>query len=330
MKLLITGGLGFIGSNYIRYVFNKNPDVEIINIDNCSYGSNEYNLVDIVENYSYTFVQGDITDRKLLRDYLNEIQYVINFAAQTHVDRSISSSSPFVHSNLLGTIAILDAIKNTSIRMIQISTDEVYGDILHGSFSENDKLSPSSPYAASKAAADLFALSYHRTFNIDVSIVRATNNYGPYQFPEKLIPKTIIRAMKDLSIPVYGDGKNVRDWIFVDDFCEAIDIVRTRGKPGEIYNIPAKHEMPNISLVKEILSCLEKPETLIEYVEDRPGHDIRYSLDNAKISKLSWSPRHTFKVGLTNTINWYKKNKEWWEPIINEKVLSATPWKNIW
>jgi len=333
MKLLITGGLGFIGSNFIRYMMNKYRDIRIVNVDNLSYGSNPSSLRDIENDVRYKFVRGDIANKKLIEKLVRDIDIVINFAAESHVDRSISNPRLFLKSNTLGVVNILEALRlrNHEARMIHISTDEVYGDILNGSFKEEDVLKPSSPYAASKAAADLFCLAYHRTYGLDVIITRSSNIFGPYQFPEKFIPKTIIRALLNLKVPVYGTGKNIRNWLYVLDNCEAIDLVVEKGKSGEIYNISGKNEYMNIEVVKRIIKILGKNEDLIEFVEDRPGHDIRYSLDTTKIeNELKWKPRYDFDLALSETVNWYINNEWWWRPLVNDKILHPTPWKIKW
>ncbi|HDJ89555.1 MAG TPA: dTDP-glucose 4,6-dehydratase, partial [Thermoprotei archaeon] len=258
---------------------------------------------------------------------------IVNFAAETHVDRSIVNPRIFLESNTIGTFNLLEAARkyNPDVRFIQVSTDEVYSDISSGSYREVDRLKPSSPYAASKAAADMFCLAYHRTYGLDVIITRCTNNFGPYQFPEKLIPKTIIRAIKNLPIPIYGSGKNIRDWIYVLDHCEALDIILKKGRSGEIYNISAGNEIAVIDIVKSILKILDKPENLIMFVEDRPGHDFRYSLDSSKIrSELGWTPRYEFSEALEYTVKWYIYNENWWKPLVNERVLHPTPWKLEW
>ncbi len=331
MKILVTGGLGFIGSNFIRYILHNHSDVEVINVDALKYGSNPNNLKD-VENDGYTFVKGDISDYDLMANLIRNVDAIVNFAAETHVDRSISNPHSFLQSNVVGVFTILEAMRkcNPNARLVHISTDEVYGDILQGSFTENDTLKPSSPYSASKAAADMFVLSYARTYGLHAMITRCTNNYGPYQFPEKLIPKTIIRASMDMKIPVYGTGRNVRDWIYVLDHCEAIDTVMRKGEKGEIYNVSSGEEKTNLEVVTRILSIMGKDESLIEFVEDRPGHDIRYSLDSSKIRKLGWKPKHSFKEGIKETVEWYLKNEWWWRPLADERVLHPTPWKLKW
>ncbi|MEM3509179.1 MAG: dTDP-glucose 4,6-dehydratase [Nitrososphaerota archaeon] len=335
MKLLVTGGYGFIGSNFIRYMLNKYENIQIINIDNLSYGSNINNLKDIEKNKKYEFIKGDLVDFNFISKIIKEkdINIIVNIAAETHVDRSISNPRLFLESNTIGTFNLLEAVRNnnSNIRIIHVSTDEVYSDILTGSYKEEDRLKPSSPYAASKASADMFCLAYHRTYGLDVIITRCTNNFGPYQFPEKFIPKTIIRAILNMKIPIYGSGKNIRDWIYVLDHCEALDLILNKGKSGEIYNISSNNEIENIKIAEMILDIMNKNKDLIEFVEDRPGHDIRYSLDSSKIrKKLNWKPKYNFKDSLKETIEWYLKNEWWWKPLINEKILHPTPWKLKW
>jgi len=330
MKLLVTGGLGFIGSNFIKQSLSNHPDHEIINIDKIGIGANPENLKQLETKNRYRFIKGDISDPKLVQETIKDADVVINFAAETHVDRSISNPNPFIESNYLGTFNLLEAERklNKPIRHIQISTDETYGDITQGSFKEEDRLKPSNPYSATKAAADMLCQAYHRTYKLDTIITRCTNNFGPYQFPEKLIPKTIIRAQKNLPIPVYGTGENIRDWIYVQDHCEAIDLTLRKGKPGEIYNISSGNEFSVKTIVEKILDALDKPRDLITHVEDRPGHDTRYSLDSSKIkNELGWEPRHSFDSALNNTIKWYLENEWWWKPMINDKTLHPTPWK---
>lgn len=327
-NLLVTGGLGFIGSNLIRHMLNKNKSIQIINLDKLSIGSNKANLKDIEKDKRYKFVKGDITDTKLIRQLIGETDAIVNIAAETHVDRSIADPWPFVNSNTVGAITLFEAARTQKKRILHISTDEIYGDIIQGSFKEQDKLRPSSPYSASKAAADLFGQAYHRTFGLDIVIARCTNNYGPYQFPEKLIPKTIIRTLLGLTVPVYGKGSNIRDWIYVLDFCEAINLILDRGKVGEIYNVSAGNELANIEIIKMILKIMGKPENKLAFVEDRPGHDIRYSLDSSKLrTQLGWSPKHNLKETLETTVKWYVRNDWWWRPLATELVLDPTPWK---
>ena len=332
-KILVTGGAGFIGSNCIHYLLNKYEDIEIVNYDVLSYGSNLENLRDVEKDKRYKFIKGDIADREKLEEVIKseEIAYIINFAAETHVDRSISSPLSFINTNVVGVATLLEMARKYDIdRLVHISTDEVYGDIVEGSFREGDRLNPSSPYSASKASADLIVKSYVRTYGIDAVITRCSNNYGPYQFPEKLIPKTIIRALKGLKIPIYGTGKQVRDWIFVEDHCRGIDLVLQKGKKGEVYNIASNEEKENIEVVRRILTYLGKNEDMIGYVEDRPGHDVRYSLNTEKIRNLGWKPVYNFNEGLKYVVEWYVKNEWWWKPLINDKVLHPTPWKLKW
>ena len=333
MRILVTGGLGFIGSNFIRYVLQEYEDIEVINLDAMKYGSNPDNLKDIEGNGRYTFVKGDIADYELVKSLVKDVDAIVNFAAETHVDRSISDPKSFLRSNVVGVYSLLEAIRkrNKNAIFVHISTDEVYGDILEGSFKEEDRLKPSSPYSASKAAGDLFVLAYVRTYGIDARITRCTNNYGPYQFPEKLIPKTIIRVIRGLKVPVYGTGENVRDWLYVEDHCRAIDLVMREGEKGEIYNISSGEEKTNLEVVRTILNMLGKDESSIEFVEDRPGHDIRYSLDSSKIrEELGWRPRVSFDEGIEETVRWYRENTWWWEKLVNERVLHPTPWKLKW
>lgn len=328
---MVTGGLGFIGSNFIRHILTNHSNIEITNLDKLSIGSNPANLKDIETDNRYKFIKGDIADRKLLGNLIDKVDAVVNIAAETHVDRSIAEPWPFLNSNTIGALTSFEVAKKNGKRILHVSTDEIYGDILKGSFTEDDKLKPSSPYSASKAAADLFAQAYHRTYGSEIVIARCTNNFGPYQFPEKLIPKTIIRAFLGLSIPVYGKGKNVRDWIYVQDFCEALDLLLKKGKSGEIYNVSAGNEQTNIDIVKMILNLMHKPEDTITYVEDRPGHDIRYSLDSSKLrSEIGWRPKSNFPEALRITVNWYLENEWWWKPLATDEVLHPTPWKLKW
>ena len=324
MRILVTGGLGFIGSNFVRYMADK---AEITVVDALKCGSNENNLKDL----DYNFVNGDICDYEIMAELVKKADAIVNFAAETHVDRSISNPYAFIESNVIGTYTILEAMRkaNSEAKLVHVSTDEVYGDIEKGSFKEDDMLKPSSPYSASKASADMFVLAYVRTYGLNAVITRCTNNYGRYQFPEKLIPKAIIRAKMDKKIPIYGTGENVRDWIYVEDHCEAINLVLKRGERGEIYNVSSGEEKTNLEVVSEILRIMDKPD-LIEFVEDRPGHDIRYSLDSSKARELGWKPKHSFKEGLKETVVWNLENEWWWKPLVDEKILHPTPWKLKW
>jgi len=331
LKLLVTGGLGFIGSNFIRFMLAKYDDIQITNLDKLSIGSNPTNLKDIETDNRYKLVKGDVADRRLIKNLMDEAEVIVNIAAETHVDRSIAEPLPFLNSNTIGAVNLFEAAKKHGKRILHVSTDEVYGEIIKGSFREGDKLKPSSPYSASKAAADLFALAYNRTYGLNIVVVRCTNNYGPYQFPEKLIPKAIIRALLGLSVPVYGKGQNIRDWIYVQDFCEALALLLNEGRSGEIYNVSADNELTNIDIVKKILDLMGKPESSVTFVEDRPGHDLRYSLDSSKIrNELGWKPKHSFQEALKTTVDWYRNNEWWWKPLATEQVLHPTPWKLKW
>ena len=327
MKVLVTGGLGFIGSNFILKLLERN-DIQITNVDAELYGSDHKNLSQINDSNRYNFVKGNISNKKFMEEQISECDAVVNFAAESHVDRSINDANPFLVSNIRGAFTILDIITKQNKRMIQISTDEVFGSLAEGTADEYSKFNPSSPYAATKAAAELLINSYHTTFDSDVIITRCTNNFGPRQFPEKLIPKTIILANKDLKIPIYGNGANIRDWIFVDDHCTAVEKVLFNGKSGESYNISADNETDNITIVKKILEIMDKSEDLIEFVEDRPGHDFRYSMSSKKISEeLDWKVNTTFEKNLEKTIRWYLDNTEILNDI-SQTVLDPTPWKN--
>jgi len=314
MKLLVTGGLGFIGSNFILNVLLKFPRTKIINLDAGLIGSNQKSLIEIKSKKNYLYVKGNILNKNLIEKLVRKSDTIVNFAAETHVDRSISNSRPFLKSNFDGVYVILEAIKKFKKKFVQISTDEVYGSLKTESANEKFPLNPSNPYSASKGAAELLIQSYFTTFNCNVNITRCTNNYGPRQALEKLIPKTIILAEKNRKIPVYGTGKNIRDWIYVDDHCKAILKVILDGKKGESYNIAASNEINNTIIVKKILKIMNKSIELIEYTKDRPGHDFRYSLDSTKIFKeLKWKPRHNFDKHLEETIMWYRTNRNWWK-----------------
>ena len=328
MKLLVTGGLGFIGSNFILKILNEKQKNSVVNVDAELFGSNHQNLESIKNHDNYRFVKGNITNRHLMEDLISECDAVVNFAAESFVDRSIADANPFLVSNIRGTFTILDIIKEQKKRLVQISTDEVFGSLESTSASENSRFNPSSPYAATKAAAELLVNSYIVTHDCDCVITRCTNNYGPRQFPEKLIPKILILSNQDREVPIYGEGKNIRDWIFVDDHCEAVYNVLLNGKSGESYNISANNEVDNLIIVKKILEILNKPEDLIKYVEDRPGHDFRYSLDSSKIrSQLNWSENTNFDDGLKKTVDWYLSNPVWWQNV-SQDILKSTPWKN--
>ncbi len=314
MKMLITGGAGFIGSNFIKYMAAKYPDYHIVHLDALTYAGNLLNLKDIEFHSHYEFIQGDIADASLVTEIFKQgIDYVVNFAAESHVDRSIADPGIFVHTNIVGTQTLLEAARKYGVKkFIQISTDEVYGTLDEtGKFTEETPLAPNSPYSASKASADLLVRAYHETYQLPVNITRCSNNYGPYQFPEKLIPLMILQAMADQALPVYGDGLHVRDWIYVEDHCRAIDFVLQRGVNGEVYNIGANCEKTNLEVVQTILRLLNKPESLIRFVDDRPGHDRRYAIDASKMHALGWKPLKNFEEGLASTIEWYANHPEW-------------------
>ncbi len=313
-RLLVTGGAGFIGSNFIRYILDKYDDYRIMNLDKLTYCGNKDNLKDIERNKNYEFVKGDIADAKLADSLVKGCDAILNFAAETHVDRSIVDASSFVTTNVFGAYTLLEAAKRHSVKLfVQISTDEVYGSISEGSFKENDPLRPNSPYSATKASADLLARSYFVTYRLPVVITRSSNNFGPYQYPEKIMPLFITNALEGKRLPVYADGMNVRDWLYVMDNCEAIDAVMHKGVPGEVYNIGGGHEITNLKLTHAILGIMGKDKRLIEFVKDRPGHDKRYALDIAKIRSLGWAPAHDFKKALAETVKWYEENISWWE-----------------
>jgi dTDP-glucose 4,6-dehydratase len=322
MKLLVTGGAGFIGSNFVRYMVNKYPNYQIVNLDLLTYAGNLENLKDIENAPNYKFVRGDIADREFINGLFQEekFDYVLNFAAESHVDRSITDPGIFVQTNIQGTLALLDAAKTFGVtKYLQVSTDEVYGTLGEtGYFTEETPLAANSPYSASKAGADLLVRAYHETFGLPVNITRCSNNYGPFHFPEKLIPLMIINALHDKELPIYGDGLNIRDWLHVEDHCQAIDLVLHKGRNGEVYNVGGNNERTNIEIVKTILKHLNKPESLMKFVTDRPGHDRRYAIDATKLrSELGWSPKYNFDTGIEQTINWYLNNREWWENIIS-------------
>lgn len=319
MKLLVTGGAGFIGSNFVRYMINKYPQYQIVNLDLLTYAGNLENLQGMEDHLNYRFVKGDICDRELVDSLISDgVDVVVNFAAESHVDRSITDPDIFVKTNIYGTQVLLDAAKKNNInKYVQVSTDEVYGTLGEtGFFTETTPLAPNSPYSASKASADLLVRAYHETFGLPVNITRCSNNYGPYHFPEKLIPLMVTNALEDKELPVYGDGLNVRDWLHVEDHCAAIDLVIHKGNIGEVYNVGGNNERTNIEIVKRILKILDKSEELIRFVPDRLGHDRRYAIDSTKIqTKLGWMPKYSFEIGIEQTIQWYKHNQEWWKRI---------------
>ncbi len=326
MKLLVTGGAGFIGSCFVRHILNKHKDYKVINLDALTYAGNIENLDDIKDNPNYKFVHGNICDKKLVRELINEVDAVINFAAESHVDRSITGPEIFIETNVQGTLNLLQAAKEADIqRFLQVSTDEVYGTLgKDGYFYETTPLAPNSPYSASKASADLLVRAYYETYKMPVLNTRCSNNYGPYQYPEKLIPFFISKLLKDEKVPVYGDGLNVRDWLYVYDHCSAIDVVLHKGKVGEVYNIGGHNEKTNLEITKIILQAMGKDESSIEYVQDRLGHDRRYAIDNHKIqTELGWQPSLTFEEGIKLTIDWYLKNQDWIKSIEAKKMKAG-------
>ena len=323
MKILVTGGAGFIGSCFIRHILNTHKDYKIINLDALTYAGNIENLNDIKDNPNYKFVHGNICDKKLVRELIKEADTVVNFAAESHVDRSITGPEIFIETNVQGTLNLLQASKDAKIdRYLQVSTDEVYGTLgKDGYFYETTPLAPNSPYSASKASADLLVRAYYETYKLPVLVTRCSNNYGPYQYPEKLIPFFISKLLKDEKVPVYGDGLNVRDWLYVYDHCSAIDTVLHKGKIGEVYNIGGHNEKTNLEITKIILNAMGKDESSIEYVQDRLGHDRRYAIDNHKIqSQLGWKPSLTFEEGIKITIDWYLKNQNWIKSIEDKRA----------
>ncbi len=332
MKLLVCGGAGFIGSAFVRNHLKAKPSDKITNLDSLTIGSNIQNLKEAEHNPNYHFIKDDIRNQETVSSLAKESDIIINFAAETHVDRSISNPKPFIETNVLGTYSILEAARKHDKLFIHVSTDEIYGDAENKeSFTENDILKPSNPYSATKASADLLVESYHRTYGIKCITTRCTNNFGPNQFPEKLIPKTIIRASKNLKVPLYGGGGQIRSWIYVLDHVQAIESLIEKGKSGEVYNITAWNEIANKSIVEKILNLMKKPQDLIENVGDRPGHDKRYSIDASKIMKVTgWKPRYRFDQALQETVSWYQNNKNWWEPLADEKTLHPQPWTVNW
>jgi len=331
-NLIVTGGLGFIGSNFIHHISQSRQDLNITNVDNASLGSNAANVWGIKRDSRYRFVKGDLANYAFIRRVLKDADIVVNFAAQTHVDRSISNPEPFFESNAKGAFNLFRAAKERTVdRVVHISTDEIYGSTDSGSFDEKSPLNPSSPYSATKAAADLMAQAWNVTYKLPVIVLRCTNNFGPRQHPEKFIPKSIIRALRGHEIPVYGGGRQVRDWIYVEDFCGAIEQAIDRAVPGQVYNISAGNELSNKAVAERLVKQLGRPDVRVVDVEDRPGHDSRYSLNSEKARRsLGWKPRHSFDEGLATTVKWYRENVSWWKPLATKKVLAETPWKERW
>jgi dTDP-glucose 4,6-dehydratase len=310
-RVLVTGGAGFIGSNFVRHIL-KNTNCAVVNLDKLTYAGNLNNIKDLRREKRHKFIRGDIRNRKLVGSLVKKADAVVNFAAESHVDRSIQTPSVFVESNVLGVQVLLEACRRFGVRFEQISTDEVYGSRVEGSFVETDALNPSSPYSASKAAADLLVNAYHITYGLEVTVTRSTNNYGPNQHPEKFIPRLVTNALRGKPLPIYGSGQNIRDWIFVDDNCGAILTVLEKGEKGQIYNIGGGNERKNLEIAKEILRYLSLPEAMLEFVPDRPGHDFRYSIQCSKVQRLGWKPQVGFEEGLQKTVDWYRTNEWWW------------------
>lgn len=323
MKIVVTGGAGFIGSHFIRYILGKYQNYKILNIDKLTYAGNLENLKEIKNNLNYTFIKEDICNRQAIEKAVKGYDVVVNFAAESHVDRSIDEPEVFLKTDIFGTFNLLEICRSQGIgRYIQISTDEVYGSAEPGEvFSEESRLNPSNPYSASKSSADLMVLSYYKTYRLPVNIVRSTNNYGPNQYPEKFIPLFITNALEDKKLPLYGDGRNIRDWLFVLDNCAGIDVVLHKGREGEVYNIAGENEEENIFIAKKILEYIGKSEELIQFVKDRPGHDRRYSISCDKIKKLGWTQNTSLEDGLLLTVEWYKTHRQWWEKIKTGEFL---------
>lgn len=313
MRILVTGGAGFIGSNFVHYVLQHHPEDEVINLDKLTYAGNLENLRDLEGEPRYRFVRGDICDEAAVAEVMQEVEAVVNFAAETHVDRSLQHAGAFVDTDIKGLYVLQEAARQQSVsRFVHISTDEVYGSIAEGSFRESDPFRPSSPYAASKAGGELMAMAFRQSYGYAPIITRGSNTYGPYQYPEKLVPLFITNALDDVPLPLYGDGLNVRDWLYVEDHCAGIDLVLRKGEAGEVYNLGAGQERTNLDLTKRILTLLGKDESLIQFVKDRPGHDRRYSVDSSKAHALGWRPRVGFEEGLARTVTWYRENEQWW------------------
>ena len=326
MNILVTGGAGFIGSNFIHYMLEKHPDDNLINLDLLTYAGNIHNLDDVQDNPHYHFVKGNIVNRELVTHLVHEfnIDHIVNFAAESHVDRSILHPEVFVETNVQGTLALLDVAKREGVeKFLQVSIDEVYGTLgATGYFTEESPLQPNSPYSASKASADMLVRAYYETYGMNVNITRCSNNYGPYQFPEKLIPLMTSNGMEGKDLPIYGNGKNIRDWLYVSDHCQAIDLVLRNGKPGEVYNVGGHNERTNNEIVHLIVDNLGISEDHIKYVKDRLGHDKRYAIDPTKIeTELGWKPEYTFDTGIVKTIDWYKNNEDWWQPLKAKAAL---------
>jgi len=320
VKVLVTGGAGFIGSNFVHYALATHQDWQVTTLDKLTYAGRIENLDSVRNNPRHRFVQGDVADARVAAPLVQESDIVVHFAAETHVDRSILHAGDFITTDVFGTFVLLEAARETPNlrRFVQISTDEVYGSVPEGSSTETDELRPRNPYSASKAGADRLAYSYWATYQVPVIVTRASNNYGPNQFPEKIIPLFITNLIDDIPVPLYGDGQNVRDWLHVDDHCRAVDLLIDKGASGEVYNIGGGNHVKNVDLTHRILALVGKPASLIKPVADRPGHDRRYSLDTAKLQSLGWRPRESFEDGLAKTVRWYRDNERWWRPIKDE------------
>lgn len=317
-NILVTGGAGFIGSNFVRYMIHQHPDYKIVAYDKVTYAGNLNNLLDVHDEPRFRFVRGDIADKRTLEEAIREhgIDTIVNFAAESHVDRSILAPDAFIHTDVVGTYVLLEAARKFGLERIhQVSTDEVYGSIPVGFFKEGDPLEPNSPYAASKAGGELMVRAYHETYGLNTVVTRGSNTFGPYQYPEKVAPLFITNAIDDEPLPLYGDGMQVRDWLYVEDHCAGIDLVLHRGEPGGVYNLGGGNERRNLEVTRLILKLLGKPESIVKHVADRPGHDRRYALDCAKIAALGWQPAHDFESAMAETVNWYLKNEWWWRPI---------------
>jgi dTDP-glucose 4,6-dehydratase len=316
MKLLVTGGAGFIGSNFVRYVLRDHPEDQVVVLDKLTYAGRMENLADHEDNPNFQFIHGAVEDREIVAQAVEGVDAIINFAAESHVDRSILDPTEFINTDVVGTAVLLEAARTGGVgRFVQVSTDEVYGSIPHGAFRETDPISPSSPYSASKAGGDLQVLAWHRTFGLDAVITRGSNTFGPRQYPEKLIPLFVTNALDGISLPVYGDGMQIRDWIYVDDHCEGIWTALTLGEAGEVYNVGGGHEEPNLEITRRILELTGRDASLIRHVADRLGHDRRYALDTTKLRGLGWEPTRTFDEAIADTVGWYRDRREWWEPI---------------
>jgi dTDP-glucose 4,6-dehydratase len=315
-RLLVTGGAGFIGSNFVRRLLGRHPDTRVTVLDKLTYAGNRANLADVEADQRFTFVEGDIADEALVDRLAAGVDAIVNFAAESHVDRSITEPDAFIRTDVVGTFVLLEAARRHGhARYLQVSTDEVYGNVPHGSSTEADALRPRSPYSASKSGGDLLVGAYFTTYGLATLVTRASNNFGPYQYPEKVIPLFITNAIDDEPLPLYGDGQQIRDWLYVDDHCDALEAVLARGEPGETYNVGGGNELANLDLTRTILEMLGKPMTLVRRVEDRPGHDRRYSVDCSKLRALGWTPSHSFDAALRETVEWYRGHEDWWRPL---------------